>query len=139
VTAYDPEARTRLIADLIRRLTTALATRDGETVASLLSDDVVYHFPGDNPATGTFHGRDEVMAFFRRFPTFLDGPPSADTDDVLSSEAHGADLTTFTATRDGRTHTWRAARVYHLGSGDRIAEIFVTIEDQAAFDAFLSG
>ena len=136
--AYDPEARSRIVADVIRRLTAALAARDGETVVSLLADEVVYHFPGDNPAAGTFRGRDEVMAFFRRFPTFLDGPPSADTHDVLSSEAHGADLTTFTATRGGRSHNWRAVRIYHLDE-DRIAEIFVTIEDQAAFDAFLNG
>ena len=134
---YEPEARARAVADVIRRLTAALAARDGETIASLLADDIVYHFPGENPAAGTFRGRDEVMAFFRRFPTFLDGPPSADTHDVLSSEAHGADLTTFTATRGGRSHTWRAVRIYHLAE-DRIAEIFVTIEDQAAFDAFLN-
>jgi hypothetical protein len=78
------------------------------------------------------------MAFLRALPDVLRRAPSADGHDVLSSEARGAHLTTFTATRGGRTHTWRTIRVYHLGAGDRIVEILVTIEDQAAFDAFLS-
>jgi ketosteroid isomerase-like protein len=126
-----------MIAQVIRRLTDALAARDGETVASLVTDDVVYHFPGNNALSGTFRGRDELMAFFRRFPTVLDGPPTADTHDVLSSEAHGADLSTLSATRGGRSHTWRAIRIYHFVD-DRISEVFVTIDDQAAFDAFVS-
>ena len=126
-----------MIAQVIRRLTDALAARDGETVASLVTDDVVYHYPGNNALSGTFRGRDELMAFFRRFPTVLDGPPTADTHDVLSSEAHGADLSTLSATRAGRGHTWRAIRIYHFVE-DRISEVFVTIDDQAAFDAFVS-
>ena len=126
-----------MIAQVVRRLTAALAARDGETVASLVTDDVVYHFPGNNALSGTFRGRDELMAFFRRFPTVLDGPPTADTHDVLSSEAHGADLSTLSATRGERGHTWRAIRIYHFVE-DRISEVFVTIDDQAAFDAFVS-
>lgn len=77
------------------------------------------------------------MGFFRRFPTILDGPPAIEFHDVLSSEAHGADLSTFAASRSGRAHTWRAIRVYHFVE-DRISEIFVTIDDQAAFDAFMN-
>lgn len=133
----DREARAALVADVVRRLTDALAARDAEAVSSLLADDVVYHFPGSNPLSGTYRGRDEVMAFFRRFPTMLDGPPTVETHDVLASEAHGADLSELTAERGGRRHTWRATRIYHLAD-DRIAEVFVTIDDQGAFDAFLS-
>jgi ketosteroid isomerase-like protein len=137
VSGYDPEARARTIDAVVRRLVDALAARDAGTIESLLTDDVVYHFPGRNPLAGSFRGRDQVMGFFRRFPTVLDGPPSIAFHDVLSSEAHGADLATFTASRGGREHTWRAIRIYHL-SDDRIAEIFVTIDDQAAFDAFMN-
>jgi ketosteroid isomerase-like protein len=134
---YDREARAALVADVVRRLTQALSTRDTEAVAGLLADDVVYHFPGNNPLSGTYRGRDEVMAFFHRFPTMLDGPPTVETHDVLASEAHGADLSELSAERGGRRHAWRAIRIYHLAE-DRIAEVFVTIDDQGAFDAFLS-
>jgi len=134
---YDRDERVAQVADVVRRMTRALSTRDAEVVAGLLTDDVVYHFPGSNPMSGTYRGRDEVMAFFRRFPTRLDGPPTIETHDVLASEAHGADLSQLEAERGGRRHTWRAIRIYHLAE-DRISEVFVTIEDQAAFDAFLS-
>ena len=134
--AYDPVARARRNGEIVRELTAALGARDAAAVAALLTEDVVYHFPGRNPMSGTYRGK-EVMAFFRRFPTLLDGPPTTDTHDVLSSEAHGADLTTLTATRGGRSHAWRAVRIYHLAE-DRISEVFVTIDDQATFDNFLN-
>ena len=134
---YDPVARARRIAEVIRELTAALGARDAAAVEALLTEDVVYHFPGQNPLSGTHRGKAAVMAFFRRFPTLLDGPPTTDTHDVLSSEAHGADLTTLTATRAGRSLSWRAVRIYHLVE-DRISEVFVTIDDQAAFDDFLN-
>ena len=134
---YDPEARAQRNAEVVRALTVALGARDAAAVEALLADDVVYHFPGRNPIAGTYRGRAEVMAFFRRFPSLLDGPPTTDTHDVLSSEAHGADMSALTATRGGRSHAWRAVRIYHLAE-DRISEVFVTIDDQQAFDEFLN-
>jgi ketosteroid isomerase-like protein len=138
MSTYDPVARARRNAEIVRELTTALGARDAAAVEALLTEDVVYHFPGRNPLSGTHRGKTEVMAFFRRFPTLLDGPPTTDTHDVLSSEAHGADLTALTASRGGRSHAWRAVRIYHLVE-DRISEVFVTIDDQTAFDDFLNG
>ena len=137
VAAYDPAERARTIAAVVRQLTAALATRDAATISSLLSDDIVYHFPGDNPLAGTFHGREAVMGFFRSFRAHLDARPENDTHDVLSSEAHGSDLSTVSATRGGRHHSWRVIRIYHF-TEDRISEIFVTVDDQAALDAFLN-
>ena len=133
----DPAERARRNDAIVRRLMAALVARDGPAVEAMLTEDVVYHFPGQNPISGTFKGREAVMAFFRRFPTLLDGPPTMDTHDVLSSEAHAADLSTLTAQRGGRPHTWRTIRVYHLVE-DRISEVFVTIDDQPALDAFLN-
>jgi uncharacterized protein len=135
--AYDPVERARRIAAVIRQLAVALDARDGAGVEALMTDDVVYHFPGSNPLSGTYEGRAAVMALFVRFQTLLDAPPTADLHDVLSSEAHGADLAKLSAERSGRRHTWRATRVYHFVE-DRVSEVFLTIDDQAAFDAFLN-
>jgi uncharacterized protein len=137
VSSSDPDDRARRNAAIVRRLVAALGARDGQAVEALLTEDVAYHFPGQNPMSGTFTGREAVMAFFGRLPTLLDGPPTMDTHDVLASEAHAADLSTLTAKRSGRAHTWRTVRVYHLVE-DRISEVFVTIDDQPAFDAFLN-
>jgi hypothetical protein len=134
---YDPAERSRRNAEIVRRLMNALAARDAQGVEALLTEDVVHHFPGQNPLAGTFTGREAVMAFFRRFPTLLDAPPTMDTHDVLSSEAHGVDLSTLTGERGGQRHSWRAVRIYHFVE-DRISEVFVTIDDQPAFDAFLN-
>ena len=137
VATYDPAERARLIAAVVRQLTATLGTRDAATIESLLTDDVVYHVPGKNPFSGTFRGRAAVMGVLRGFEAHFDAPPKNDTHDVLSSEAHGSDLSTVSASRGGRDHTWRAIRTYHF-TEDRISEIFVSVVDQAALDAFLN-
>jgi hypothetical protein len=60
-----------------------------------------------------------------------------DIHDVMASEAHGADLSTITARQAGQERSWRAVTIYHFEE-DRVSEIFVTIDDQAGVDAFLS-
>jgi ketosteroid isomerase-like protein len=135
--AYDPAERTRLIAAVVRQLTAALTTRDDAAIESLLMDDVICHFPGENPASGTYRGREAVMGFLRDLGVDLDAPPENDTHDVLSSEAHGLDLSTMSARRGGRQHTWRVIRLYHF-TEDRVSEVFVTVEDVAALNAFLN-
>jgi len=57
---YDRDARGAPVTDVVRRMTWALAARDAEAAAGLLTDDVAYHFPGSNPLSGTYRGRDEV-------------------------------------------------------------------------------
>ena len=115
----------------------ALQRADPVAISTLLADDVVYHFPGRSSVAGTYRGRDAVMGLFRAFGQLPGGPPRLVSHDVVASEAHVVELATHSAARGGRPYEWHAVRIYHVGAGDLITEIWLIIEDQYAFDAYL--
>lgn len=121
---------------VVRRMVDALLRRDGAAIGELLSDDVVYHFPGRGPVAGTYRGRAEVLGLFGAFGRLFDEPPQMTSHDVVASEAHVVDLATYRALRQGEPIEWHAIRIYHLAE-DRITEVWLTIDDIYAFDAFL--
>jgi ketosteroid isomerase-like protein len=134
--AYNADDKARTNAQLVRAFLDALAARDVPRISELLADDIVYHFPGENSIAGTYRGKAQVLAFLPRLPELLDEPPMFDVHDVLSSEAHGTDLSNYYGVRRGQRYSWRIVRVYHL-TESQIVEIFVTVDDQAGLDWFL--
>ena len=123
---------------IVRELLDALEARDVPAIEALLADDVVYYFPGRSPVAGTYRGRQAVIGLFRAFASLFDGPIEMSTHDGVASEAHVVDLATYAGSRGGERFTWNTVRLYHV-DGDRIAEIWLMIGDQYAFDAWLSG
>ena len=123
---------------VVRRLADAIQNADLATLGKLLSDDVVYHFPGQSPVAGTYRGRDEVVGLFSRFRQLLDGPPRTSNHDVVASEAHVVELVTLGAERGAELHEWHAVRIYHVAEDD-ITEIWLMIDDIDAFDTWLGG
>jgi uncharacterized protein len=123
---------------IVRRLLDALEARDVAAISSLLTDDVLYYFPGRGPVAGTYHGRDAVLGLFRAFAELFDGPLEMSTHDVVASEAHVIDLATYRGVRGGQSLTWNAVRLYHVDD-DRISEIWLMIGDVYGFDAWLAG
>lgn len=123
---------------VVRRMIDALQRGDGVAIGELLSDDVVYHFPGRSVVGGTYRGRDEVLGLSRRFAGMLDGPLRLSNHDVVASEAHVVELATYAAERDGQPYQWHAVRIYHIAE-DKITEIWLMIGDIYAFDAWLGG
>ncbi|MEA2623064.1 MAG: uncharacterized protein QOH61_1974 [Chloroflexota bacterium] len=134
---YDPDEQARENARVARAFLDALTAREPARIRELLADDIVYHFPGENALAGIYRGSDDVMAFLPRLPSMLDEPVMFDVHDVLSSEAHATDLSNYYGVRRGQRYSWRVVRVYHFKAG-RIAEIFVTVDDQAGLDWFLA-
>jgi ketosteroid isomerase-like protein len=122
---------------IVRELLDALEARDVPAIEALLADDVVYYFPGRSPVAGTYRGREAVVGLFRAFASLFDGPIEMSTHDVVASEAHVVDLATYAGSRGGERFTWNTVRLYHV-DGDRIAEIWLMIGDQYAFDAWLA-
>jgi len=114
----------------------ALQRADVNAIGELLTDDVVYHFPGRSSVAGTYRGRAEVLGLFAAFRQMLDGPPRFDTHDVVASEAHVVEFASYEALRAGRTLRWNATRTYHVAD-ERITEIWLAIDDLYAFDAYL--
>ena len=122
---------------VVRRMVDALQRADPVAIGELLSDDVVYHFPGRSAIAGTYRGRAEVLGLFGAFSRLLGGrPPSLDSHDVVASEAHVVELATHAAERDGQPYQWHAVRIYHIAE-DRITDIWLMIGDIYAFDAWL--
>ncbi len=123
---------------VVRRMVDALQRADPAAIGELLSDDVVYHFPGRSAVAGTYRRKAEVLGLFGAFSRLLGGPPSLDSHDVVASEAHVVELATHAAARDGQPYQWHAVRIYHIAE-DRITEIWLMIGDIYAFDAWLEG
>ena len=121
---------------LVRRLIAALQARDVAALGDLLTDDVVYHFPGRGPMAGTYEGKDAVFGAFRGFGAIL-GPIELRNHDLLVGDDHVAELAVNAADRDGRHLEWRAVRLYHFRDG-RISEIWVLLEDPYALDEFMA-
>jgi len=122
---------------IVRELLDALEARDVPAIEALLADDVVYYFPGRSPVAGTYRGREAVVGLFRAFASLFDGPIEMSTHDVVASDAHVVDLATYAGSRGGERFTWNTVRLYHV-DGDRIAEVWLMIGDQYAFDAWLA-
>ncbi len=123
---------------VVRRMVDALQRADVVAIGELLSDDVVYHFPGRSAIAGTYRGRAEVLGLFGALSRLLGGPPRLSSHDVVASEAHVVDLATHAAERDGQPYEWHAVRIYHV-TDDRITEIWLMIGDIYAFDGWLGG
>jgi len=122
---------------VVRRMVDALQRADPVAIGELLSDDVLYHFPGRSAIAGTYRGRAEVLGLFGAFSRLLGGrPPSLDSHDVVASEAHVVELATHAAARNGTPYEWQAIRIYHIDD-DLISEIWLMIGDIYAFDAWL--
>jgi ketosteroid isomerase-like protein len=121
---------------VVQRLIDAIQRADLAALGEVLSDDVVYHFPGRSAVAGTYRGRDEVVGLFPKFRQLLDDAPRMSGHDIVASEAHVVELVTLSAERGGQPHEWHAVRIYHVAEDD-ITEIWLMIEDIYAFDAWL--
>jgi hypothetical protein len=122
---------------IVRRLLDALEARDLAVIGDLLTDDVLYYFPGRCPVAGTYQGREEVLGLFGAFGGLFDAPLVMVSHDVVASEAHVVDLATYTGVRRGEPFTWNAVRLYHVDA-DRISEIWLMIGDLYTFDEWLN-
>ncbi|HEX5013417.1 MAG TPA: nuclear transport factor 2 family protein [Candidatus Limnocylindrales bacterium] len=123
---------------VVRKLLDALERRDVAAISDLLTDDVVYHFPGRGPVAGTYRGRDAVIGLFRTLAGLFDAPLGMASHDVVASEAHVVDLATYTGVRRGQPFTWNAVRLYHVEL-DQVSEVWLMIGDIYAFDAWIAG
>ena len=58
---------------VIRAVYEARAQRDWERVGSLFADGIAYHEPGEEDHSGTFRGRDEVVALLQKLVSVTEG------------------------------------------------------------------
>lgn len=98
MTREHPNAR------LLREFFAALERRDATGALSLLSDDVVWRFPGRRSVlAGEHRGREQVVRFLAAVMSLTEGTFRAEIKDIAASDDHAVVLFTGHAERRGKT------------------------------------
>jgi ketosteroid isomerase-like protein len=119
-------------ATLIRRALDAMNAGDGETMMSVLADDVEWHEIGSAEA---IHGRD---ALGERYAAGSDDYQiTASLHDVVANDEHVVALAQAEADRDGKHLSYRTAEIFHVKDG-RITARWSFSDDTAAINAFFA-
>ena len=100
------------------------------------AEDVVFHFAGNNAMSGTYRGRDAVMAALGRASQGLD--PHGGLEAVLASDDHVMAFFHSTAERDGKTLDVVLAFSIKVNAEGKLTEAWSLANDQRAFDQFWS-
>ena len=129
----------RAVLDRLHSAQGALyAGDDTEPVRAVLTEDVVWHVPGQNITSGDYRGREDVLALFAKSVQIA--VPDFDIHDVDASDDHVVVLMTVRWRRNDTNDTYegRIGQVFHLDGG-RVLEVWTMGEDLAGFDRFLEG
>jgi uncharacterized protein len=119
---------------LARREIDLLEAGDLDALAEVYAPDLVIHYPGRNPLSGS-HSLDELVS---KFEALLgDGTLERELHEALGTDDHAVQLLRVTASAQGRTHSWNAVAVLHVRDG-RFSECWIHVDDQYALDEFLN-
>jgi ketosteroid isomerase-like protein len=117
---------------LVRRMTDAMNAGDMQAAADALADDVEWHEIGLAEAR---HGK--VALRNAMAGGSADYEITVRLHDVVGGDDHTVALTEATATRSGRTLTYRTAEIFHFRAG-KIVERWAFSDDTAAIIAFFA-
>ena len=123
--------------DVVRRAYQAFNEGDGATLTEVFAEDAVWHAGGSNAVSGTFQGRDATFGMFGRLAELTDASYRVEPQEVSSD---GDDVTArhrATAKRGDKALDQLSTIKFRM-SGGQIAEATETLDDQAAFDAFIA-
>jgi uncharacterized protein len=118
-------------------LRTAEAFRQGDfdAIASLIAEDVVWHFPGDHPLAGDWVGRDQVL---QRLARLVSLGFTLREHDVFGDDDHVCALSYMGARRDGLEVETRVVSIFHFRDG-RQTERWFYPDDPAAWSRIFGG
>jgi ketosteroid isomerase-like protein len=117
---------------LVRHALDAMNRGDVQAIADALADDVEWHEIGRPEAR---HGKADLRdAMTGRAADYT---ITAKLHDIVGGEDHVIALVEATATRGGRTLTYRTAEIFHVRQG-RISERWAFSDDTAAIVAFFA-
>ena len=114
-----------------RAVTAAFESGDMAKLDELMADDIVWHEIGRAEPR---RGKDALRA---GSPGTADYTIEGKTHDILASDDHAIALVEATATRAGRTFTYRTAEIYHIRDG-KVTERWAFSDDTAAIVAFFA-
>jgi ketosteroid isomerase-like protein len=123
--------------ELARKAYEAMAEGDLAASSEGIADDVVWHGMAAGPLSGTYHGRDEVLAFFGRVMEETGGTFRLEVHDVLANDEHVVVLCTMSASRGSKSIEIPVANVAHVRDG-QVTELWGASADPRASIDFWS-
>jgi ketosteroid isomerase-like protein len=119
-------------ATAIRSMFEAMGKGDMQSMANVLDDNVIWHEIG-NPEP--VRGKAALAARFSGSSS--DFTITGETHDVVGGDDHTVALLSATATRGGKSFSYRVAEIYHFRDG-KIVERWAFSDDTAAIAAFFA-
>jgi len=121
--------------ELARRELEVVAAGDTDAIRALYAEDFVLHYPGRNPLAGDH----DIETFLGKLGALFgeDATVERTLHDALGSDDHAVQLLTVSVNARGRSHTWHPIFVMHVRDG-KIAEAWISVDDQHALDDFLN-
>ncbi|MFD7028852.1 nuclear transport factor 2 family protein [Streptomyces sp. NPDC059917] len=123
---------------LIRRGYAAFSAGDMETMATLLTADVVHHVPGSSPLSGHHKGREAVIDLYRRLGAETNGTLRVDLETLLADgRGHVIAVHRSRGDRGDRGIEMHGGLFFTL-VGNKITDIDECVADIEESDAFWS-
>jgi uncharacterized protein len=109
-----------------------------EDLAPFFADDIVWRVGGSHPLSGTYRGKDEVLAYIARSRDLAAGTLTLQPDSILASDRHLAMFTHVTGQRDGKQLDANLAQVVVMDDKGSWKEYWALSDDQESIDQFWS-
>jgi ketosteroid isomerase-like protein len=110
--------------DRVNRMTKAIVDQDHDTLATIFTDDLVFHFRGPHPMSGDHPGLGGLLAVLGSVMEATGGDIQLDQQFCLGADGWAAEWEHATLGRNGKTLESKNAFVYRF-EGDRIAEMWM--------------
>ncbi|MEV7418254.1 nuclear transport factor 2 family protein [Streptomyces sp. NPDC089919] len=123
-------------AALVRRGYQAFSTGDMDSLAAIMTADVIHHVPGNSLFSGHHKGREAVLDLYRGLGTETDGTIQVQVESVLADgRGHVMSFHTLRADRGDRGIEIREGLFFTIVGG-KITDIDQCTEDIDEEDAF---
>lgn len=103
----------------------------------LLTDDVVWHWPGRSSVSGDYRGREAALGLLAGFWKLTENRLTVEPLDILEGEEHLMSFTRVTAEKEGQSLDVIMADAMRFGPDGRVVEYWTLSNDQAAVDSFI--
>jgi ketosteroid isomerase-like protein len=125
-------------SERLREAMQAISQGDVERFGDiLLSDDVVWHWPGRSSVAGEYRGRQAALGLLRGFRELTQNRLHVEPLDILEGRDHLMSFTHVTAQQDDRQLDVVMADAMRFGADGRVAEFWTLSNDQASVDEFI--
>ena len=112
--------------DTINRMTKAIFDQDHDTLATIFSDDLVFHFRGPHPLAGDHAGLGGLLGVLGSLFEATGGDIHLDQQFCVGTDGWAAECEHAVLGRNGKTLESDNSFVYRF-EGDRIAEMWMFV------------